>query len=275
MSERAEGSIQSVRKALQLLQCFSSQRPQWSVGDLARATGMHKSAVTRLMATMARDQFVVQDPTSRIYGIGPQAFAVGSVYQPRLLLEKIGRQVLADLMVATQNSTSLGVPAGDRFIIIMAIQSQQSIRISFEPGEQPYYHASAIGKVLLAGMTDEQIRAVVGPDPLPKVTPQTILTYDELMTDLNHIRRTGIAISHEESIPGVGGLAAGIRDATGAYIAGIGVAYPVHLVTDDDVDRMGQFALAAGNDLSAHLGGPLFTPQLVQRHETYHAPAAS
>lgn len=261
MSERAEGSIQSVRKALQLLLCFSPQRPQWSVGDLARATGMHKSAVTRLMATMARDQFVVQDPTSRIYSIGPQAFATGSVYQPHQLLEQIGRKVLADLMVATGASTSIGVPAGDRFIIIMAIQSQQSISIAFNAGERPHYHASAIGKILLAGTTNERIRAIVGPDPLPKVTEHTILSAAELIADLGEARRTGIAISHEESIAGVGGLAAPIRDATGDCIAGIGVAYPVHLVTDEHIGHMSRMTLAAGNSLSALLGGPLFTAE--------------
>ena len=59
------GGIQSVRRALRLLASFTPERPQWSVGALARATGLHKSVVTRLMATMALEGFVVQDPASQ------------------------------------------------------------------------------------------------------------------------------------------------------------------------------------------------------------------
>ncbi|MEA2526666.1 MAG: IclR family transcriptional regulator, acetate operon repressor, partial [Thermomicrobiales bacterium] len=83
------GTVQSVQRALQLLSLFAPHRTRlaprrtlWTVSDLARATGLHKSVVARLMATMALDGFVVQDPATKAYRIGPQAFAVGSAYEP-------------------------------------------------------------------------------------------------------------------------------------------------------------------------------------------------
>ena len=70
------GSIRSVQRAMQILGKFGTIRKSWGVMDLSRETGLHKSVVTRILATMAHEGFVVQDPESRAYSAGPKAFAV-------------------------------------------------------------------------------------------------------------------------------------------------------------------------------------------------------
>lgn len=248
------GSIQSVQRALQLLKRFAPDRPQWSVTELARSTGLHKSVVTRLMATMALEGFVVQDPTTRTYSIGPQAFAVGSMYRPYALLEQLARPVLQDLMIRSNHSTSLGVPAGDRFLTLISIQSNQSIRVAFEVGQQPYYHSASVGKALLAGMDNDRIRELLGPGPLPKVTPYTTESLDALLEELERIRETGIAISREESIIGVGGVAAPVKNSLGECIAAVGIAYPAHVVTEADITEFGRLVREGAETLSQAIG---------------------
>ncbi|MCA9858842.1 MAG: helix-turn-helix domain-containing protein, partial [Thermomicrobiales bacterium] len=94
-------AIQSVQRALGLLSLFAPsrthpvpQRKEWSVTELAKESGLHKSVVARLMATMAHDGFVIQNPTTRRYSIGPQAFAVGSSYEPLRVLDQIARPAM-------------------------------------------------------------------------------------------------------------------------------------------------------------------------------------
>jgi DNA-binding IclR family transcriptional regulator len=257
MTDQRNGSIQSVRRALQLLGAFTPERPQWSVGGLARATGLHKSVVTRLMATMALEGFVVQDPVTRAYTIGPQAFAVGNVYGPHLILERIARPIMQELAMSCGHACALGVPVDDQFMHLIVVESPRStpIRVTIEVGGRRPYHAAAIGKVLLAGMPQERVRHILGAGPLPKVTPHTIDSADRLLAELEEVRRTGIAISRQEAIPGVGAAAAGITNMHGACIAGLNVVYPIHLVPEQEIEQLGRLTVEAARRIAQRLGG--------------------
>jgi len=246
-------SIQSVQRALRILSLFTADQPLWTVGDISRTLALNKSVVSRFLATMAVEGFVTQDATTKAYAIGPQAFAVGSTYRPFVVLEAILRPAMANLTAKTGQSTSTGVPSGHVFTIIHTVQGTGSIRVAFDIGQRPYYHSAAIGKLLLAAKSDGDVRAIVGPDPLPKVTPWTIGTVSELFSDLEQIRRTGIAISSQESIPGVGAVAAGIRNAKGECIAGISVVYPTHVVSDAEIRQYSMLTMETAQQLSGKL----------------------
>lgn len=253
MTTNGRGGIQSVRRALVLLKHFSPRKPTWAVGELSKATGLHKSVVTRLMATMASEGFVVQRPEDRKYSIGPEAFAVGSLFEPYHLIHQITRPIMDQLTERCRHSTCLGIPADDRFMIIDTLESNSSIRIAFEIGERPYYHAAAIGKVFLAGLSWSEALEIVGPEPLVSVTSNTIRTHEGLKQQLEQIRSNGYGVSREESIVGVGAVAAPIVNRENSTIAGISIVYPVHLVDEAEIDEMAELVREAAQEGSRQL----------------------
>jgi IclR family acetate operon transcriptional repressor len=252
-NERDKNSVQSVQRALTILAQFGRARHRWSVTDMARATGLPKSVVARQLSTMAQQQFLIQDPVSKHYSVGPEAFAVGSVYEPYAVFHQITRPVMNDLTNLTGHSTTIGVPAGDRFMIIDTLQSRASLRVAFEIGERPYYHAAAIGRLLLAAMPMGQVLDIVGPEPLPRVTPRTITSLEALERELNIIRSRGVSVSLEESIIGVGAVAAGIADASGIWTAGIASVFPMHSVSDAEIEQITDATVDAARLLSSRL----------------------
>jgi DNA-binding IclR family transcriptional regulator len=259
--EGATGAIQSVHRALHLLSFFAPHRMphvprrwQWSVSDLARASGLHKSVVARLMATMAIDGWVVQDSQTRMYQIGPQAFAVGSVYEPLTALDRVARPVMEALTARCDHASYLGVPAGRHYVFLIAVESTRSLRVTIEVGESRTYNSGAIGKILLAGVDDARIRELVGPDPLPKLTPRTIDALDALMAQINEIRRTGVAVNQEESILGVESIAVGVHDRRRDCVAGLAVVYPTHVVTEAETRALIAAVADAGAEISKRLG---------------------
>lgn len=261
MSEREGGTVQSVKRAMQLLSLFAPHRTplappraQWTVTDLARATGLHKSVVTRMMATMAQEGFVVQDPVSKAYSVGPLAFAVGNAYRPHLVLSQAARPVMEELTATCGHASYLGVPAGHHYVFVVAVESTRSIRVTIEIGERRLYHSGAIGKVLLAALPDDRIRQIVGPDPLPKVTPYTLDRMDQLLEEVNEVRRSGIAYNREEAIVGVGSVAVGVHDARDECVAALGIVYPTHIVTDAEIEALVPLVRAAGAEISQRLG---------------------
>lgn len=229
------------------------RRTRWSVSDLARTSGLHKSVVGRLMATMAANGFVFQDPVSRTYSIGPTAYAVGSAYEPYQVLDQIAHPMMAALTAECGHASYLGVPAADHYVFLLACESTRSIRVTIEIGEQRPYHTGAIGKALLAGLSDDDIAARVGPDPLPRMTPYSITSLDQLMVQIAEIRRTGIALNQNEAILGTGSVAVGIRSAQGATIAGLGIVYPSHVVSAEEIERLAIIVQRAGHDIERTL----------------------
>lgn len=253
MGEERSGTIQSVARAMRLLGLFSGQRPRWSVSELARETGLHKSVVTRLMATMAGAGFVVQDPATRSYGVGAKAFAVGSTYRPHTILTQIAGPVMREVTERCGHATSLGVPAGERFVYLLVNESRRPVRVAAGTGEFRDYHANAIGKVLLAALPDDAVRALVGPDPLPTRTPFTIDRGECLLAELAEVRRTGIAFNRQEAVVGVGAVAAAIVEGGERSVAGLSIVYPSHLVdATEEADLIAAVKTAAA-EISAHL----------------------
>jgi len=246
------GTIQSVARAMRLLGLFTTQQPRWSVSALARETGLHKSVVTRLLATMAGAGFVVQDPVAKSYGVGPKAFAVGAAYRPHAVLTQIAGPIMRDLTDRCGHATSLGVPAGEKFVYLLVNESRRPVRVAAGTGEFRDYHANGIGKVLLAGLPDAEVRALVGPDPLPRRTPFTIASVDRLLAELAEVRRSGIAFNRQEAVAGVGAVAAPINGG-GHPVAGLSIVYPSHLVDEREESDLIEAVKTAAAEISARL----------------------
>jgi IclR family acetate operon transcriptional repressor len=261
MTPKSNGNVQSVQRALRLLALFAPHRTEmaprrttWTITNLARASGLHKSVVARLMATMAREGFVVQDPVSKAYRIGPQAFAVGNAYEPHNVLDNVARPVMEELTARCGHASYLGVLAGSYYVVVVAVESINSIRVTIELGESRNLHTGAIGKVLLAGLTDAEICRLLGPGPLPPITPHTTTSVAALLEEIARVRQTGIAYNREEAILGVGSVAVGITDGRGETAAGLGIVYPTHVVSDNDVQELGRIVADAGVAISRRLG---------------------
>lgn len=247
------GTVQSVQRALQLLSRFSPRQPQWSVSDLARETGLHKSVVTRIMATMAQQGFVVQDPDAKTYGIGPRAFAVGNAYRPHAVLSQVAQPTMRRLTEAFGHATSFGVSSGDKCVYILVNDGSLPIRVAADVGEMRDYHANAIGKVLLAGLSDAAVRSLLGNGPLTNHTAHTIASIDALLKELAEVRRMGIAYNREEAVLGAGAVAAPITDGSGECIAGLSIVYPTHVVTDEEIAMLAAAVASGAKEISALL----------------------
>lgn len=273
---RDRGSIQSVQRALQLLSLFAPHRMQlapprkeWTITDLARASGLHKSVTARLMATMALDGFVVQDPVTKAYRIGPQAFAVGSAYEPLTVLDRVARTTMEELTARCGHASYLGVPAGRHYVFLVAVESIRSIRVTIEVGESRSYHTGAIGKVLLADLDDERIAELIGPDPLPAMTPRSITARAVLLGEIEEVRATGVAFNREESILGASSIGVPIQNADGDTVAGLAIVFPSHIVNEQEMAALVPAVQVAGMEISRRLGAlgsPHALGALVQGH---------
>jgi IclR family acetate operon transcriptional repressor len=247
----------SVTRALRLLEAFDRYHASRSVAELAQETSLHKSIVTRLMATMARKGFVVQDPSTRRYRIGPMLFSAGSLYEPFAMYRELAEPVLSDLANRTGYTSCVGVPIGSEVIMVAVVEApvMNGIRVSMVIGSRRPAYIGATGKVILSGMADHQVRAILGSGALQQWTPHTPSTVQKLLDELAEIRRRGYATNREESALGSGGVAAPITDRTGAVSAALVVTFPVQFVSEDAMHVLAAQVVQAAQRISVQLGG--------------------
>jgi IclR family acetate operon transcriptional repressor len=257
------GAYTSVRRALLLIQAFDRHHPRRAVGELAHVTGLHKSIVTRLMATMAKDGFVLQDPLTRRYMIGPMLFSAGSLYEPAAMYREVAEPVLEDLAARSGYTCGIGVPIGGEVIMVAVVEPPPTngLRVSLTVGNRRPIHIGATGKVILAAMTDDEVRAILGEGPLSSWTPKTPVSVERLLEELVEIRRRGYATNREESVMGSGGVAAPVGIRPDVASGGLFITFPVQFVPEKKMHALAEQAVDAAQRISRHSGGAMvFVP---------------
>lgn len=230
MSNEANGirvarTLKTVRNAVWVLRCLSADGPL-SLAQMARRLGVGKSTAHLLIQTLLHEGLVEFDAASAAYRVGLGVFEIGTAaveqsgYGIRLIpaMERLARRC--------NESVSLGVLSAGSVIFVQRIESPEILRADIRPGTRMPLHASASGKVLLAGLSDEAILALFPGDPLPPSADRTLRTRHDLLAQVRHVRAAGYATNIEEYVNGISAIAAPVRDAAGQTVAALSIAGP-------------------------------------------------
>lgn len=232
----AAGEMQSLSRAMAILDCFTIENPQLGVREIARQIDMSVSTVGRLLASLNALGLLSQDPASRLYRMGAKVMAYNMVYTATLDIRGSARPMLEDLYRLTNETVSLYILAGDKRVCADCIESSERLRVVVHIGEHMPLHAGSSGKALLAFMPGEDVEQVLS-KPLEKMTPRTVTSRESLLAELTAIRAKGYATSHGERFEDVIGVAAPVFDSTGMVVAAINVAGPSGRFTDQVVAK--------------------------------------
>ena len=227
------GFSQSLERGLAILSAFTEHRPVLGIADLARAAGLTKSTAHRYVATLARLGYVVQDPDTRKYSLGPRVIDLGFAALNSMEITRIAAQPLQALSDETGYPTSMAVLDGADVVYVDRRRSRRAtgfpMDITLHIGSRLPAYCTSMGKVLLAEQPPEQLAALVDRIEFTRRGPKTITSRKQLLSVLERVRRHGIAVNDEELAPGLRSLAAPVRDRTGAVIAAVNLA--IHLTT--------------------------------------------
>jgi DNA-binding IclR family transcriptional regulator len=230
--------VQSVSKALELLCCFSADRPEWGVTEIAEYLGLCKSAVHRILATFERYNFVTRTP-SRRYRLGRRAAELGNVYRfDRSLLWK-AEPVIRRLADTTQSIAHLGELDGREVLELMRSAGPNAVIFTSSPRFRAPVHATALGKVLLASGGEIRMNQYLGPlRALKRFTPYTIVSTENLRRELSVVSRQGYAVSNQESVLGCRCLGVPVRNQLGNVVAALSVSSTVDRFSDINLPRV-------------------------------------
>ena len=262
-SVRSEaGSVQSVERAISLLEALAQSGGGSSLTDLAARAQLNVSTCHHLLATMLKCGYVAKVPGRRTYALGARVLHLGHAFLRQVDLPRLAQPVLERLSQATGEAAHVAVLQGDTVVTLARVDSRHAIRVETGAiGAAEAAHATATGKAMLAWLPEEQMRRVLAANGLtaaglPRFTANTVTDVAELIEALRHVRRNGFALDREEVLPGVVGVGAAVRDHAGAVIGAISASAPSFRAGDAHLALMREAVTAAARDLSGSFGAP-------------------
>jgi IclR family transcriptional regulator, acetate operon repressor len=254
-------SIQSVARALTLLETIAELGGETTLSRLAGRTGLNISTCHHLLATLAQRGFVTKGPGRRGYALGARILYLSHICL-QVDLPKRAQAALDRISQETGETVHLAALHGDELVTILKREGHHAVRVDAGAiGTSNAAHATATGKAMLAWLPEHEIRRILAAHGMTKFTPNTITDFDVLIEDLRLVRRHGFSLDREEFRPGVVCVGAAIRDQSGAVVGSIGASTPGMRASDDHVARMREEVIAAASALSAELGAPPATPE--------------
>jgi DNA-binding IclR family transcriptional regulator len=248
--------VHSVIKAIQILELLERHPGSLGVVEIGRRLRLHKSTVSRLLATMARHDLVARDDGNGAFRLGSALIALGSTALRQFDIRAVARPALQRLAQRTRETVELGVLENGRLVEIDVILSPQAISHRGLLGRSYYAHCTALGKAILADLPLNECRRVLG-TRLQRCTPRSITEWERLETELASVRRQGYAVNAEELEPGLVSVAAPIYRADGHVAAAVSVSGPLFRFPSVRVREYGQFvreAAAAASQVLGHRG---------------------
>jgi IclR family acetate operon transcriptional repressor len=248
-SPSADLTPSTARRVLDVLYALTDSEEGMSVRGIADQIGSSRSSTHRILRAMADDQFVEQKPDGG-YVIGVRMVELGARVLGVVPLLKYSNELMRRLVSEVAETAYLAT--FDRVSLFASfvhrVESTRPIRHVQPLGTKIPLHAGAVGKAIL--FADESIN--LAELPLPAVTPHTIVDLQELEEDIREARKRGYAVSREERVEGIIGVAAPLLSG-GVVVGGLAVAVPVGHEGATDVDRVGQLVRTCAADISATL----------------------
>ncbi|MCW2821199.1 MAG: IclR family transcriptional regulator [Marmoricola sp.] len=247
---RRAGGVQSVERALGLLELVAAKRSAVSLSELARSSGLPPATLHRLARTLVDLGYLRQGAT-RQYALGPRLALLADSSSAQL--GAAARPHLAHLVAEIGETANLAMLDRDLVAYVAQVPGRHSMRMFTEVGRRVQPHCTAVGKALLAATcTDDEVRALFGRTGLTRHTPHTLTDPETLVAQLAGIRERGYAVDEGEQEVGVRCVAVHV---TGSSLPlALSVSGPAPRVTDeliaDAVPLLQQTARRLGDELA-------------------------
>jgi IclR family transcriptional regulator, acetate operon repressor len=250
---RRGDAVQSVERALELLEALVDPEEGSGVSELARATGLPVGTIHRLLATMAARGYVRQDAASHKYMLGSRLIQLGEAATRRFA--RFAHPYLAELMEVSGETANLAVFEDGQVAYVAQVPSRHHrVRMFTEVGRRMLPHTSGVGKVVLAFRPRSEVEALLARTGLPRRTPRTITEPGRFLAELDTVARQGYAIDSGEEEVGVRCLAVPVFG-MGDSVAAMSVSAPEGRLETGDIERI----LPEMLRISAALSGAFLT----------------
>lgn len=251
------GSVQSVERALTLLEALGECADGYRLTELALETGLSPSTVHRLLVTLEKRRFVQFDQSNGRWHVGKQAFSVGASFVRQRNFAASAVPFLRNLRDQTRETANLGIVDDDMMVVLMQSESREIVRAITRVGGRVPLVRSGMGKAILATYRQGDIAALLGPRGEASLAGEAWRPDGELSQDLERTRACGYAIDDEDYVEGLRCVAAVVYNDQAEALCAISVSGLAGRLCRTRLDDLGRLVNRTARALTLALGGRL------------------
>lgn len=245
--------IQSLDRGLKILSLLAENNCM-GVTELASELDVNKSTVTRLIETLREHDLVQIDKSSKKYKLGFRMLYYSEALLNNLNVIVLGRPILSRLSAIVDESVHLAMLNNYLVYVVDQVKSKKVYGLSATVGMIEPLHCSSVGKCIMAYRSPEYVRNLFKNYTFTKYTENTITSFEELLIELQIIRKNGYAVDNEELTPGVRCLAVPIYDYYHKVKYCIGISGPSSSFTNEKMLFNISKMVEASNDIGKEIG---------------------
>jgi DNA-binding IclR family transcriptional regulator len=247
------GGTQAVSRAIRLLAVFSDNRPELSIPDLVKISGLNRTTIYRLLAELQQAGLVAYNPNTEQYRLGPELIVLGARAVRANPLRSVSRPMLQWLAEQSGEMASLEQLEHASTLIVDEVKGHHQKKLNTSIGNIWPAYATSTGKVLLAELSESQLCQIL-PEQLPPLTHFTIPTRTALQAELAKVPQQGFALARNELEDGMTEIAAPVRNHHGQAVAAISLGGPSVRLTAEQLPTLQTMLLHATDNISRQLG---------------------
>jgi DNA-binding IclR family transcriptional regulator len=229
--------------------------PGRTLTEIYQALGINKSTAHSILNALKEFNLVEKNEESGRWTIGFRSFELGMAYHRSNPIFGRFDEVANQIRSVCNESVYYGVLRGTRVLYVNVVHERShALTVGMMPGDLVPAHSSALGKALLSGMADADIRELYQGEELERRTERTLADVDSLIREVAKVRVAGYSFQNEENENGVCAIAAPIVDAEGCVVASIGVGVPSTRMNLEKRAELASLLIRGAEELSGDAG---------------------
>ncbi|CAN7257108.1 MULTISPECIES: IclR family transcriptional regulator domain-containing protein [unclassified Variovorax] len=214
--------VQSFARGLQVIRSFSASAPRQTLSEVAAAAGLTRAGARRILLTLQTLGYV--DSDGKLFALTPRILDLGFAYLSSMPIWNRAEPVMEALVQQVQESCSAAVLDATDIVYVMRVPTHKIMRISLGVGSRLPAYCTSMGRLLLADLDDEAVRARLEASTLEALTRHTLTDIDALFAKVVQARRQRWCLVNQELEEGLISIAAPIVDRAGRMVAALNIS---------------------------------------------------
>ena len=214
--------VQSLERGLAVIRAFDAEHRELALSEVARLTGLTRAAARRFLLTLVKLGYV--NLSQGRFSLRPRVLELGYAYLSSLTLPEVALPHMEQLVAKVNESCSISVLDDIDVVYVARVPTRRIMSITLAVGTRLPAFVTSMGRVLLAGLPDEELEERLARIEVTQLTSRTVTDKDALRVILAGVRRQGYAATDQELEEGLRSLAVPLRSASGAVSAALNVS---------------------------------------------------
>ncbi|NMM08200.1 IclR family transcriptional regulator C-terminal domain-containing protein [Polaromonas sp.] len=217
-----DGYVQSFARGLEVIRSFSASAPRQTLSEVAGRSGLSRAGARRILLTLAALGYVRSE--GKLFSLTPRILDLGFAYLSSMPIWGLAEPVMEALVAQIKESCSAAVLDGTDIVYVLRVPTHKIMSISLGVGSRLPAYCTSMGRVLLAGLDDDEVMSRLQSSERMALTRHTVTEIDDLLARIRAVRKQGWCLVNQELEEGLVSLAAPVTNRAGHTVAAMNIS---------------------------------------------------